>query len=237
MHHASDGTQKRIPSEKPGISMKTKVLIADDHRLIREGLRTMIENQKDLEFVGEAKTGAEAVQLARILNPDVIIMDMTMPELSGAEASRLILAESKKVKIIGLSMHSDRRFILGMLEAGACGYVLKDCAFEELADAVRQVRLNKIYLSPGISDTLIRKFVTGMTGPHGQVLPTLSNREREVLRLLAEGKKTSDIAVHFNISPKTVEAHKRNLKLKLEMNNLSELVRFAIREGLISPEK
>ncbi len=212
-------------------------MIADDHGIIREGLRTLIERHTDLECVGEAKTGVEAVQLARILNPDVIIMDVTLPELSGTEASRLILSESKEVKIIGLSMHSDRRFILGMLEAGACGYVLKDCAFDELAEAVRQVRRNKIYLSPGISDTLIRKFVTGRTGPHEQVLPILSTREREVLRLLAEGKKTSDIAVHFNISPKTVEAHKRNLKLKLEMNNLSELVRFAIREGLISSEK
>jgi len=218
-------------------TMKTRVLIADDHQLIREGLRTLLEKQKDMEFVGEAKTGAEAVQLAHTLNPDVVIMDISMPGLSGIEASRLILAQNKKIKIIGLSMHSDRRFILGMLETGACGYLLKDCAFDELAEAIRQVRYNKIYLSPGISDTLIRKFVDGRTRPDEQVLPILSNRERQILRLLAEGKKTSYIAVQFSISPKTVEAHKRNLKIKLEMNNLSELVRFAIREGLILPEK
>jgi DNA-binding NarL/FixJ family response regulator len=200
-------------------------------------LRTLLEKQGDMEFVGEAKTGAEAVQLAHTLNPDVVIMDISMPGLSGIEASRLILAQNKKIKIIGLSMHSDRKFILGMLETGACGYLLKDCAFDELAEAIRQVRYNKIYLSPGISDTLIRKFVDGRTRPDEQVLPILSNRERQILRLLAEGKKTSHIAVQLNISPKTVEAHKRNLKIKLEMNNLSELVRFAIREGLILPEK
>lgn len=217
--------------------MKTKVLIADDHQLIREGLRTLLEKQRDMEFVGDAKTGAEAVQLAHTLNPDVVIMDISMPGLSGIEASRLILAQNKKIKIIGLSMHSDRKFILGMLETGACGYLLKDCAFDELAEAIRQVRYNKIYLSPGISDTLIRKFVDGRTRPDEQVLPILSDRERQILRLLAEGKKTSDIAVQFNISPKTVETHKRNLKIKLEMNNLSELVRFAIREGLILPGK
>ncbi len=217
--------------------MKTKVLIADDHKIIREGLRILVDKQHDMEVVGEAKTGTEAVQFAHTLNPDVIIMDISMPELTGMEASRLILAEIQEIKIIGLSMHSDRRFILGMLEAGACGYVLKDCAFDELAEAIRQVMHNKIYLSPGISDTLIRKFVDGSTRPGDPVLPTLSDRERQILRLLAEGKKTSHIALLFNISPKTVETHKRNLKVKLEMNNLSDLVKFAIREGLISPEK
>lgn len=217
--------------------MKTRVLIADDHQIIREGLRSLINREHDFEFVGEAGAGTEAVRLAHTLNPDVIVMDVSMPELSGTEACRSILAGGAKVKIIGLSMHSDRRFILDMLEAGASGYVLKDCAFDELAEAIRQVRNDKIYLSPGISDFLIRKFEAGRASPDEQVLPILTNREREVLRLLAEGKKTSHIAVQLNISPRTVEAHKRNLKIKLETNNLSELIRFAIREGLISPRK
>jgi len=217
--------------------MKTRILIADDHKIIRDGLHILIARQPDMEVAGEARTGIEAVKLARELNPDVIIMDVTMPELGGMDAARQITAESKEIKIIGLSMHSDRRFVFGMLESGACGYLLKDCAFEELADAVRQVRNNRVYLSPGISGILIRNFANRSAGPDERVLPRLSSRERQVLQLVAEGKRTKQIAEHFNISGKTVETHKRNIKIKLEMNNLSELVRFAIREGLVPKDK
>lgn len=138
---------------------KTQVMIADDHQIIRDGLRVLINRQKDMEVAGEAETGREAVQLARELRPDVIIMDVTMPELSGIDATRLIMAGGEKIKIIGLSMHSDRSFILGMLMSGACGYLLKDCAFDELADAIRQVMKNNTYLSSGIPDSVARDVV------------------------------------------------------------------------------
>ncbi len=213
--------------------MNTRVLIADDHKIIRDGLRGLISRQPDMEVAGEARTGSEAVKLALELKPDVIVMDVTMPEINGMEATRRITTEVKDIKVIGLSMHSDRMFVTGMLNSGAYGYLLKDCAFEELAEAVRQVRNNKVYLSPGISDVLVRNYVHRLAFPNERALPRLSSREVRVLQLVAEGKRTKQIAEDLHISAKTVEAHKRNIKMKLEMHNLSELVRFAIREGLV----
>lgn len=138
---------------------KTRVLIADDHLVIRDGLRVLINRQEDMRVVGEAETGSEAVSLARMLDPDVIIMDITMPEIDGIRATRMITADGRKAKIIGLSMRSDRGSVLGMLESGASGYLLKDSASDELADAVRQVRKNNIYLSSGISYSVAREFL------------------------------------------------------------------------------
>lgn len=145
--------KRKIPEKK------ARILIADDHQIIRDGLHILIDRQKDMEVIGEAETGREAVELARTLDPDVIIMDVTMPELNGIEATRLLAAEQEDIKVIGFSMHSDQKFILGMMDAGARGYILKDSAFDELADVIRQVRKNHIYLSSGIQGAVAEKLL------------------------------------------------------------------------------
>jgi DNA-binding NarL/FixJ family response regulator len=197
--------------------MSTKVLIADDHQIMREGLRAMLEKEYDLTVVGEADNGRMTLRLARELAPDVIIMDVAMPDLNGIEATRQIIAELPSVKIIALSMHDDRRFVLNMLKAGAAGYMLKDCAFKDLAKAIRAVRANKTYLSDESS-----------------AFQLLSPREREVLQLIAEGKTSPKIAELLHISVKTVETHRQQIMVKLKIKSIAELTKYAIREGLTS---
>ena len=212
--------------------MSIKVLMVDDHQIIREGLRVMLEKEHDITIVGEAEDGRMAEQLARELAPDVIIMDVAMPDLNGIEATRQITATLSGVKIIALSMHDDRRFVLNMLKAGAAGYILKDDAFKSLAKAIRTVMLNKSYLSNSIADMLENH---GFPSSHdlksadGQVL---SGREREVLQLVAEGKTSNQIAEKLHISPKTVETHRQQVMGKLQIKNVAELTKYAIREGL-----
>lgn len=216
--------------------MGIKVLLADDHKIVRDGLRTLIEKQKDMEVIGEAENGRNTVKLAQKLLPDVVIMDITMPDLNGIDATRRILTESPGVKVIALSMHSDRRFVSGMLEAGASGYLLKDCAFEELAGAIRSVTSNHTYLSPRVADIVVKNYVNKAYGGGIPSLPALTNREREMLQLLAEGKTTKQIASHLHISVKTVETHRRNIMFKLDIHSTAELIKYAIREGLITLE-
>jgi two-component system response regulator NreC len=212
--------------------MSIKVLIADDHRIIREGLRVMLEKEHDIKVVGEAVDGQMTERLARELVPDVIIMDVAMPDLNGIEATRQIAAKLPGVKIIALSMHDDRRFVLNMLKAGAAGYILKDDAFKSLSKAIRMVMINKTYLSNEISDLAENNCFTssnGMKSTDGQLL---SCREREVLQLVAEGKTSNQIAENLHISAKTVETHRQQVTLKLNIKNVAELTKYAIREGL-----
>ncbi len=216
--------------------MTIKILLADDHKIVRDGLRTLIENEKDMEVVAEAEDGREAVKLTKKIIPKVVIMDITMPDLNGIDATRAILEEVPGVKVIALSMHSDRRFVSGMLEAGASGYLLKDSAFEELARAVRAVVDNQIYLSPKIADIVVRRFVSKSTSTEKSAFTELTKREREVLQLLAEGVSTKDVAGRLNLSVKTVETHRSNIMEKLDIHTLSELVKYAIREGLTTLE-
>jgi two-component system response regulator NreC len=212
--------------------MNIKVLIADDHQIVREGLRSMLEKEVGIEVIGEAGEGRTTLRLARDLTPDVIIMDVAMPDLNGIEATRQIVAEFPAIKVIALSMHDDRRFILNMIKAGAKGYLLKDSAFKDLAKAIRVVFANKTYLSSEIADIVVKDYLATSTSDDSSAFYLLSPREREVLQLIAEGKTTNQIAEHLHISMKTVETHRAQLMTKLKVKGVAELTKYAIREGL-----
>jgi DNA-binding NarL/FixJ family response regulator len=209
-----------------------KIILADDHKIVRQGLRTMLESEADIEVIGEADDGRMAVRLARELSPQVIIMDVGMPDLNGIEATRQVLAESPGIKVIALSMHCDRRFVMNMLKAGASGYLLKDSAFEELATAIRMVLGGKVYLSTEIANIVVKDYLQG--GGDESVFSVLTPREREVLQLMAEGKSSRQIADHLIISVKTVETHRMQIMHKLQIFSVAELTKYAIREGLSS---
>jgi two-component system, NarL family, response regulator NreC len=212
--------------------MSIKVLLVDDHQIIREGLRVMLEKEHDITIVGEAEDGRMAEQLARELVPDVIIMDVAMPDLNGIEATRQITAKVRGVKIIALSMHDDRRFVLNMLKAGAAGYILKDDAFKSLSKAIRMVMINKSYFSNQITEMIENDQVTSSHGMKSMDNGLLSGREREVLQLVAEGKTSNQIAEKLHISAKTVETHRQQVMFKLHIKNVAELTKYAVREGL-----
>jgi two-component system response regulator NreC len=211
-----------------------KILLADDHKLLREGLRALIEEQRNMTVVAEAEDGRSAVRLAAKLSPDIIVMDISMPGLNGIDATRKITAENPVIKVIALSMHADRNFVVEMFKAGAAGYLLKDCAFEELVLAIRAVSSNKAYLSSKLSDTMIKDYVKLFPKKKSSVFSTLSTREREVLQLLAEGKSTREVAAKLNVSAKTVESFRRLIMKKLDIHTVAELTKYAVRTGLTS---
>lgn len=210
--------------------MEIRVIIADDHTIVREGLKTLLQKDFNIDVVGEAENGREAVRLAKSLKPDMILMDIGMPELNGIEATKQVVKEVAETKVIGLSMHSDKQFIRGMFNAGAHAYLLKDCAADELLDAIQQVHSGKKYLSEDITDLVIREFVFNNETIAERGL--ISSREIEVLQLLAEGKSTKDISEELFISTKTVESHRKNLMEKLQIFSLPELTKYAIRTGI-----
>lgn len=216
--------------------MSTRILLADDHKITREGLRSLLDKQPDMEVVAEAEEGRTAVRLACKLLPNVVIMDVTMPDLNGVEATRRIVSESPDVKVIALSMHSDSLFVTEMLQSGASGYLLKDCAFEELARAIRTVVAGQTYLSPGISGVVVNDYLHCLSKVEFSDSDALTDREREVLQLLAEGKSTKQIALKLHISVKTVETHRRQIMNKLDIHTVAELTKYAIRKGLTSLE-
>jgi two-component system response regulator NreC len=213
-----------------------RIILADDHRIVRQGLRILLEAEPDMEVIAEADNGRKVLRQAQELIPDVIIMDLSMPELNGIEATRQILSGAPEVKVVALSMHSDSLFVLNMIKAGASGYLLKDCALEELVKAIRTVVSHKTYLSPGVSDIVIRDFVTGWQTTNSSAFSVLSAREREVLQLMAEGKTTNQIADGLCVSVKTVEAHRKQVMTKLGIHSVAELTKYAIRQGLTSLE-
>jgi len=216
--------------------MTIKVLIADDHQIVRQGLRTLLEREPDLKVVAQSEDGRTTVRLARELAPEVIIMDVAMPDLNGIEATRQIVTERPQVKVIALSMYADRRFVVNMLKAGASGYLLKDCAYEELVRAIRVVLAHKTYLSPGVTDIVVKDYVQGTPDQGASVFSLLSPREREVLQLMSEGKSTNQIADSLHVSVKTVETHRQQVMHKLNIHNVAGLTKYAIREGLTSVE-
>ncbi|MBI3987704.1 MAG: response regulator transcription factor [Lentisphaerae bacterium] len=197
--------------------------------MMREGLRTLLLNQADMEIVGEAEDGESVVRLARELAPDVVLMDVEMPGFNGIHAARQILAVQETVRIVALSIHAETQFVTGMLAAGACAYLLKDCAFDELIQAIRGAMAGKIVLSPEIRNNALEDYRRGVNTP-----PLLSPRQEEVLRLLAKGMTAREIAAHLGIHAKTVEMHRQHVMKKVGTRSLVRLIKYAIREGLSS---
>jgi two-component system response regulator NreC len=216
--------------------MGIKILLADDHKIIREGLRSMIEKESDMSIVAEAGNGRSAVKLVRELSPDVVVMDISMPDLNGIESTRQILDNNPDIKVVALSMHSDKRYVVNMLKAGAKGYLLKDCAFDELIKAIRTVLAGHICLSPTIDDLVIEDYIQQVARDNSWDHEELSSRELEVIQLLAEGNTTKQIGKELNISIKTVETHRVRIMKKLKINTMADLTKYAIREGMISIE-
>ena len=216
--------------------MSIKIILADDHAMLRHGLSKSFQNEKDMEVVAQAKDGRTTVELAKELSPNVIIMDIGMPDLNGIEATRQIVKENPKIKVIALSMHSSKNFIIEMFKAGASGYLLKDCEFDELVNAIRLVISNKKYISPAISDVVVDNYMHQPANVKDSAFSILSQREREVLQLLTEGKATKQIGKRLHISAKTVEVHRLNLMSKLKIDSIAQLTKYAIQEGLTQPE-
>lgn len=216
--------------------MTIRILLVDDHKIVCDGLRLVLEQQPGMEVVGVAHDGRRGVRLAHELRPDVVILDVAMPDLNGLEAARQLLAQQPQLRIVALSMHSDRRYVAGMLEAGAQGYLLKDCAAEELADAIRTVVGGRVYLSPSVSGQVVealRQRNLDQAGPAAKLTP----REREVLQLLAEGHATRRVAQRLHLSVKTVETHRRQLMEKLDLHSVADLTRYALREGITTLDR
>ena len=212
--------------------MSIRVVVADDHTIVRQGLRSLLEDEPDIKVVGEADDGRRAVEVVEELRPDVVVMDLAMPGMNGVEATRQIRTSHPSVKVIALSMYSDEGFVHGVLDAGAAGYLLKDCAVEELANAVRLAMEGGTYLSPGVAKTVVDGYVRQLRQAEGSKLSLLSQREREVLQLIAEGQSAKQIAFILGSSVKTVETQRRRIMDKLDIHNLASLVKLAIREGL-----
>jgi DNA-binding NarL/FixJ family response regulator len=215
--------------------MSTTILLADDHRIFRDGLRPLLAAQDDITVVGEAADGREALRLARELRPDVAVLDISMPGLNGIDVTRLLGREAPSVKVIILSMHSDRRFVREALRAGARGYLLKDAGITDLLTAVRSVVAGQTYLCAAVNEQVIREYVHQANRADSEAdsaFALLSPRECEVLQLLAEGLATKEIAGRLNLSVKTIESHRKAVMDKLELRSVAELTKYAIREGL-----
>jgi len=216
--------------------MSVRIILADDHKIMREGLRALLAKQKEIEEIAEAESGRGEVELCAQLHPDVVVIDISMPDLNGIDATRQIIKQSPDMKVIALSMHSDKKYVKEMLSAGASGYLLKDAAFEELGTAIAAVIKNKTYLSPQITDTVVKDYVSENAPVDSAVSTALSSREREVLQLIAEGKTTRDIAAKLYVSVKTIETHRKQIMDKIGVSSIAELTKYAIREGLTSIE-
>ena len=219
-------------SVTPFSTKQIRILLVDDQKITREGLGALLEQYPDLHVVGEAASGAEGIRLAQELQPEVVVMDVAMPEMSGIEATKRIISLLPQAKIVALSMHADGQYILEMLRAGASGYLLKDCAQEDLAQAIRAVNAKLTFFSPGSADSVIEDYVSKHVGEKAAAPHALTPREREVLKLLAEGSNTKQIAQTLSVSVKTVEAHRQHIMDKLEVHSLAELTKYAIREGI-----
>jgi DNA-binding NarL/FixJ family response regulator len=211
---------------------KIRVLLADDHNVLREGLCALLEQQPDVEVVADVADGRSAVRMAHQTKPDVIVMDIGMPDLNGIDATREIVSKLRNARVLCLSVHREQSLVRAMLEAGASGYLLKTSVSKELVRAIRTVAAGETYLSPPIATDVVRDLVRGGNGTKSGAYADLSDREREVLQLIAEGHHTKLIADRLGISPKTVLAHRENLMKKLDVDSIPDLVRYAIREGV-----
>ena len=212
------------------------IILVDDHVIMRDGLRQLLEVESDMEVLGEADNGREAVKLALEKKPDIVIMDVAMQDMNGIEATRQIKNENSDIKVIALSMHSERQIVVGIFRAGASGYLLKDSSSMELVEAVRTVYRGRNYLSQKISDIVLQEISDVKKDTESIGVEILTNRECEILQLISEGNSTKNIAEVLFISPKTVESHRANIMEKLNIHNIPELTKYAIREGLTSLE-
>lgn len=213
--------------------MTTRLLLVDDHAVVRSGLRMLLENETGVEIVGEAENAKDALKAAMQLKPDIILMDIGLPDLSGIEATREIKKHLPEVSIVALTIHEDEEYFFKMLEAGASGYVPKRAAPEELLTAIRAAAQGQVYLYPSLAKLLVRDFLSGGVSPNDQTASELTDREQEVLTHLAEGASNEEIALSLVISPKTVARHRENIMRKLNLHSRAELVRYAIRKGII----
>jgi two-component system response regulator NreC len=215
---------------------RIRLLLVDDHEVVRTGLRMLLENQSDLAIVAEASTGAEADRLADEYDPDVVVMDITLPDISGIEATRRMKQKHPQIAVVALTIHEDEQYFFEMLQAGASAYVPKRAAPDDLISAIRAANLGEIYLYPSLAKALVSDYLgRNRTELEEQKLENLTPREQEVLELLAAGLSNDEIADRLVISPYTVARHRENLMRKLDLHNRSELVKYAIRKGLISP--
>lgn len=215
--------------------MSINVMLVDDHSMVSEVLSALLAREPDIEVVATAKNGREAISKVREVKPDIIVMDVSMPEMNGLEACRRIMAEAPESRIIVLSMHAEKEYVVEALRAGAKGYIQKMSAFKTLVGAIRSVQEKNGFLDPIITGIVLRDYIAHLNEPgdsHGQ--SSLSSREREVLQLIAEGKNTKEIAFTLDISTKTVETHRRQIMQKLDLGNVADLTRYAIREGITS---
>ena len=213
--------------------MSIRLLLVDDHAVVRSGLRMLLENERDVEIVGEASSASEAMEAAMRLKPNVILMDIGLPDLSGIDATREIKKRVSDVSVVALTIHEDEEYFFKMLEAGASGYVPKRAAPEELITAIRAAAGGEVYLYPSLAKLLVRDFLDGGRASGDQTSSDLTEREQEVLTYLAEGANNSEIAASLVISPKTVARHRENIMRKLNLHSRAELVRYAIRKGII----
>ncbi|MFW5996547.1 MAG: response regulator [Lentisphaeria bacterium] len=214
-----------------------RIMVVDDHQMTRQGLCSLIRGSGTLNLVAEAENGRSAIHKVDRFRPDVVVMDLAMPDMNGIEATRLMRRDYPDIKILALSMHKDKEYVRQALAAGASGYVLKDCAFEELVKALDTVNGGRRYLSPPVADVVVDEYLHQPHVANDKIYTDLSAREREILQLIAEGYPTRTIAEKLFVSVKTIETHRRNIQLTLGINNIAELTKYAVRAGLTSLEQ
>lgn len=217
--------------------MGIRIVLADDHVIFLAGLRALLRAQPAMEVVGEARSGTDAVRVARDTGPDVVLMDVSMPGMNGVEATRQIVAGRPETRVLCLSMHADERFVAAVLQAGAAGYLHKDCDVQELVGAIRAVAAGRGYLSSSVAGLVIRGYTAHGPDTGSSTYSLLSDREREVLQLIAEGRPTKEIAARLHLSPKTVATHREHVMHKLEIHSVAGLTKYAVRHGLTTVER
>lgn len=216
--------------------MSIRIVLADDHTIFLSGLHTLLEKEPDLEVVAKVKDGREAIRVVHEKRPDLVVMDVSMPGMNGIEATRQITATLPRVKVLCLSMHSEEQFVTAVLEGGASGYLLKECALDELLTAIRTVMANQIFLSPTITTTVVQNYRAQRGATQPSPVSPLTDREREVLQLIAEGHSTKDIAARLHLSVKTIDTHRHRIMDKLRIHSVAGLTKYAIRRGLTTAQ-